>query len=353
MKIAIIGAGPAGLACALECERMGVVPDIYERMGSVGWIRPSVTVWINLFERAYRDICIHLREVYHLDIKPLFPYHSMLVKSPSAAANISGKLGYFVARGKVSESLENQLLIKLRRSQVHFNQIANYKELSQKYDYVVIASGKETASRELGVWQDLGVVYVQEAIALGSFTPGSLTLYWNKEYAGDGYAAVFPFSASEAVVGIYTIGSGPFTVDRSFSRFIQKEKLNQLEIIHQSTLPPFTTGNVKKFQIGNVLLAGRAAGLTDRLMGTGSVAAMISGIMAARSMINGESYDQLIKPIRSHIENISAFRKILEQLDNSGLDKLIMTMDTPVIKQAIYNTGINFTDTLGSLVKIF
>lgn len=37
MKIAIIGAGLGGLACALECERLGVIPDVFERDESVGW----------------------------------------------------------------------------------------------------------------------------------------------------------------------------------------------------------------------------------------------------------------------------------------------------------------------------
>lgn len=38
MKIAIIGAGPAGLACALECERLGVIPDLFDTEESVGWV---------------------------------------------------------------------------------------------------------------------------------------------------------------------------------------------------------------------------------------------------------------------------------------------------------------------------
>ncbi|HPA53825.1 MAG TPA: NAD(P)-binding protein, partial [Bacillota bacterium] len=38
VKIAIIGAGIGGLACALECEKLGVIPDVYERDNSVGWI---------------------------------------------------------------------------------------------------------------------------------------------------------------------------------------------------------------------------------------------------------------------------------------------------------------------------
>ncbi|WP_049780037.1 hypothetical protein [Desulfotomaculum nigrificans] len=51
-------------------------------------------------------------------------------------------------------------------------------------------------------------------------------------------------------------------------------------------------------------------------MGSGSVEALISGIMAARSIINGENYNDLVKPLRDHIENIYAFRDVLDVLDN-------------------------------------
>lgn len=320
-------------------------------MGSVGWIRPSVTVWVNVFQRSLGDIRTHLREVYHLDIKPLLECQSMLLKSSSQEANIEGKLGYFVARGKLKESLENQLLTELKRTQVYFNTQVDYKELAQQYDYVVVATGTETAARELRVWKDLGVVYVLEAIAIGAFTPGSLTLYWNKDYAGDGYAAIFPISSNEAVVGIYVIGYDQFDVDKLFAQFVERENLSHLEFIHNTVLPPYSTGKVEKFQVGNILLTGRAAGLTDRMMGTGSVEALISGIMSARSIINGESYKDLVQPLREHIENISAFRNTLDPLDNRGLDKLILTLDNPFIKKVIYNTGINFTDALGTVIK--
>ena len=44
MKIAIIGAGIAGLSCALECEKLGVTADIFERNHSIGWVWPSVSL---------------------------------------------------------------------------------------------------------------------------------------------------------------------------------------------------------------------------------------------------------------------------------------------------------------------
>ncbi|MGE5405685.1 MAG: FAD-dependent oxidoreductase, partial [Candidatus Saccharibacteria bacterium] len=45
MKVAILGAGIAGLACAIELERNGIVPVVYERDANPGWLWPSVSFW--------------------------------------------------------------------------------------------------------------------------------------------------------------------------------------------------------------------------------------------------------------------------------------------------------------------
>ena len=42
MKIAIIGAGPSSLACALQCEKLGVIADHFDSDSGVGWNWPSV-----------------------------------------------------------------------------------------------------------------------------------------------------------------------------------------------------------------------------------------------------------------------------------------------------------------------
>lgn len=136
-----------------------------------------------------------------------------------------------------------------------------------------------------------------------------------------------------------------------FVKFLEYEELEHLEFSVKISPPVFSTGAISKFKVGNVLLAGRSAGLTERLMGAGSLAAIGSGIYAARAMIKGKDYDSLVNPLQKHIENISSFRKLVEKLDNQNLDKLINTLNTPGIKQLIYNSGINFLDVVGTIIK--
>lgn len=104
MKIAIIGAGISGLACALECEKLGVIPDIYERDYSVGWPWLSINFWASINLRNMGDPIDHMNKNYDIDIIPLNKCKTIILKSPGQEVKVQGKLGYFIARGKGDES---------------------------------------------------------------------------------------------------------------------------------------------------------------------------------------------------------------------------------------------------------
>lgn len=351
MKIAIIGAGPSGLACAIECERLGIIPDVFERDKSIGWIWPSITVNLNLFDQDMGDINNYLYNKFGIDLLPLHKCKSFTLKSPNKETRVEGKLGYFFARGKDPNSIENQLLNKLEKTPVHYNSPADYKELAKKYDYVVVATGIDTTAKELDVWEQKGLVHMYGGLAVGKFSKGTSTLYFNTEYAGTGYARVTPYNSTQAIVKVYNFDCKQSNVDSLFTKFLEIENLTHLQFLFKLTPPMFSVGKVKKFQVGNVLLTGRAAGLTERLVGVGASFAIASGVYAARAMIKGKDYDTLITPLQEHIENISAFRDAMKNIDNDGFDRAISMLGTPGIKQAIYNTGINFTDMGGLILK--
>lgn len=357
-KIAIIGAGVAGLSCALECERLGVPAEVFERHHSVGWVWPSVSLWPDLITRHYSSEPLkYIKNAFGINIKSSADEKVYIMKSPNAEAKIEGKLGISFYRGKEIESIENQLLRGLRHTPINYNSLTGYKELSQNYDYVVVASGRDFEAKELGIWEEQGRVSIAAAIALGSFSHNTSSLYFNTDYAGVGYARVSPFSDTQAIISLYVIDKGDFheqqlDVNRKFERFLEKEKLDKLELMYRFITPPYSTGRVSRFQIDNILLAGRAAGLTDRLLGTGGLESIISGVLAARAIILGEDYDKSIKPLKEHLENISALRNHLENFTNDKFDKLVTLIGTPGIKQLIYNTEINFTDMVGKILKI-
>jgi flavin-dependent dehydrogenase len=233
---------------------------------------------------------------------------------------------------------------------VHFNAPVNYKELTSQYDYLVVATAKDIEAREMGLWEDHGMVHIRGAIVIGKFDASNINLYWDTDYTCHGYMRITPFGPTRAVLGFYNIGSPAEKVDELFERFLVREGLSNLEFIYKYKLPPFTLGKVTGFQKDNVLLSGRSAGMTDRLMGCGGIECILSGIMAARAIIKDLDYYALVKPLQDHIENISAFREQVNKLDNRGFDRLLTLLDTPGVKQFVYRSGINFIDTVGGIL---
>ena len=88
---------------------------------------------------------------------------------------IEGNLGFTMYRGKEIDSIENQIARELRKTTIHYNALSTFKELSQKYDYGVVSSGKDMEAKELGVWKEQGRIFIMVAIALGSLNKKLLT----------------------------------------------------------------------------------------------------------------------------------------------------------------------------------
>ena len=150
----------------------------------------------------------YLKDTYDINIKYAMEEKTYIMKSPNAEIKIEGNLGYAMYRGKEIDSTENQLLRELRKTPIHYNSLSNFKELSQKYDYVVVASGRDMEAKELGVWEEQGRISIMGAIALGSFEQNTTHIYFDTEYAGSGYARVSPYSSTEAIIALYVIDKG-------------------------------------------------------------------------------------------------------------------------------------------------
>jgi len=352
LKIAIVGAGLCGLSCALELERNGLIADVYERDSSLGWSLPIMGFWPEILLREYGDILKYLREGFKINIKPVTQCSNIIMKSPKNMVEINGSLGYPILRGKSPDSVENQVARLLENTPVFFNCNADYKELSDKYDRVIIATGNDSAARELGLWEDKGIIHIIGGIALGSFRPDSSTVYFNTEYAGTGYGRVAPFSRTQATIDLYAIGRSQQELPGLFDRFLSYEGLDRLEFLYRVIPPSFIAGKVKKFVTGNIYLSGRSAGLTERLLGVGGVGAILSGVYAARAITQNLDYEAHMKRLASWSESISIFRDIVNKFENDDFDRLLAAVDKPGIKQLIYNTHIDFAENVGRLIRV-
>src|ERR1041385_455737 len=59
MKVAIIGAGAAGLSAGFELAKKGITVDLYERDGTLGGLAGSFLLSGGYVEKFYHFICLH------------------------------------------------------------------------------------------------------------------------------------------------------------------------------------------------------------------------------------------------------------------------------------------------------
>lgn len=347
MRVAIIGAEPSGLACALTLEKKGICPDIYERSNRVGLNVPMAYLMLELFQRPYRDQ-LHYLSKLGVSLRPLNKISRVIMRTPGRVAEVVGNLGYLVERGHGKNALEVQLAEKLH-SIIKFDVEADYHTLSSDYDFVVMANGRSRAAVDYKVWETTMSAWVRGAVILGEFNPGEATIFFDTTYARHGYAFLAPFDRERAVVMLSVPDISRAQLDGFWEKFVQKEKLN-IQIV-QTFEMHHTSGVTSRQCIENILLTGNAGGFTDSLLGLELVMGITSGVMAGRAITEGLDYERMVKPMIRRVKRLVLFREALNRLDNSGLSMLVSAITLPGIKQVIYNTDLDIINLLYPAVK--
>ncbi|MBC7106607.1 MAG: NAD(P)-binding protein, partial [Firmicutes bacterium] len=219
MRVAVVGAGPAGLACAIELERRGVRPDVFERRYRVGLPHSLAMVLLHPFSAGgVRDQIGFLRERLGIQLNPLQPVGRIVMHGPTRKAAVSGALGYILERGQGPESVESQLLRQLT-APVTYNHHADYRTLAGEYDYVVVADGLPDAARSLGCWRGHGRVAVRGAVILGRFEPQTVHIYLDTSFAGHGFGVEIPFGPRHASLVLVVPGIGRDELNDHWAQF--------------------------------------------------------------------------------------------------------------------------------------
>ncbi len=338
MKVAVIGAGLAGLACALELEKHGIEPVIFERKDRVGEIYPHVAALMQIFRRPVKYPLQYLSKNYGIELKPINPLRHVIMKGANSESKVSGNLGVLLVRGQTPDCVEKQLESKIK-SKITFNHHTDYNALRKQFDYVVVASGNDLVAKELGCWQEMLPMALYGAVILGEFKTDTLISYFNTRYAKNGYAYLTPFNENRASLVLVLPNEDKTKAPDYWNQFIREEKIRN-EVV-QYFITEYKAGHVFPKRIGNIILTGAAAGATESFLGFGTEYSIVSGVCAARSIALGLDYEEQIK---NHVEtnkNVYEFRMVLNSFNNSKFDILIKTLGFPVIRNIVYNTNVD------------
>lgn len=329
-----MGAGISGLSCAIELERHGIAPVIFEKRAHVGEALLYSIIWPRIVGRLVTDPLKYLRKEYNLELLPSACIKKMVMFSSEKKAVERGSLGYIFRRGFQNHSLESQLLHYVKTS-INFDRYIELEDIGDKFDYVVVADANSISAKKLEVWTDTFTAHVRIATVLGKFDPSEVMMWMNTKYVKNGFCYLVPNSNKEASLVIIVNGITSYELDYYWKEFLFTENIEYE--ISATTDAEHNCGFVQPLQAGNVLFTGNAAGFTDDLIGCGGLNAIESGMLAGHAIAEGKDYNVLTKPIFEDIVKLHELRKAYNRLDNGQLNLMVGALDIPIIKNALYN----------------
>jgi len=302
MKVAVIGAGPAGLAAAIELARNDTPVTVFERHERPG---AKIRCAEGLFDlHRYHDrqpegTRVGVSEVL---VKIHNLYSFAVDETPAYILDKEVWLAH-LAREAESEGANLETGSRVEIS-----------EARKEYDYVLDCSGSPSqSSSEYGIGPGSTALAVQ--VKVGADFGSLLGKMYVQFVPGEkGYRWIFPKSEREANVGIGWTEDPP------------RDKWGRLGEFCRETLQKYEPGERVAGQVpispvevpfyGNILLCGDAAGLANPYHGGGIHNALFSGTLAAKCLAQRtpDAYPALLSAGISAEMKVAAFaRGLLER----------------------------------------
>ena len=221
MKVAILGAGLSGLSCAKYLEYNNIEPVIFERRHRVGERFPNMEAVVQVIHRPLKDPVIYINKKYGINLLPSGIVHTIEIYSPNHKATLTGyNMGYTSIRGHDDRSWECQLSRQIK-TKIQFNSTVTWQELEKDFDWIIIATGDPTISRELGVWKTDREAFLKGCIVKGKFNLGVTKIWINTKLSKNCSVYFAPFDSNEASFCTVAIPSSQEELDLLWSRIIE------------------------------------------------------------------------------------------------------------------------------------
>lgn len=355
MKVAIMGAGLSGLACAIILERYGVQPVIYENRSRAGNRFVNGEILLSALNRPVNDCIAYFSEEFQIYLKPVGNIRKVVVHSENEEAVIEGHLGFSNIRGRNPDSFESQLAAQVN-SKIHYNSTYTYEQLLQEYTHVVLATGDAAYASKIQNFQEDLTVTLRGATMEGDFNRFTVYAWMDYRLAPKGYGWLIPISEKEASVVIgypdYPENRGPFT-EVLWERFYERvcRDLGQhLKIGDSFEINRYIFGICEQPRVGNTFFVGNCFGSMMPFLGFGQFPALLTGIYAAYDLCGKGNYEELTRALRKGYNNGLALRRALEKLDNPKLDIMVKGMDT-YWGGKVLNSSFDYLKWIGLFLK--
>lgn len=347
MKVAIIGAGTSGLACAIELEKHGINPVIFERNGFIGEYHPHVSAFLGLISRPAADPIKYLDQNYGIKLKPLHQFRRVIHYSPNNQVTVTGPLGYFMIRGRELDSVKNQLRAQVK-SKINLNSFVQPEELEKDFDYVVVADGHWSIPARYGIWQEVMRAWVIGGVFEGDFETDTLNMWLDNDLTKGVYIYLAPYSKTKAVIAHVVQNVEHEELYGYWHRFLQLHGILKKYNLIETWALPHRAGLVTTNRVGKLYFIGAAGGGIEPFLGFGQFNAIVTGVMTAKSIAEGADVNLLLTQLRKKSQDLITLRNLLNVATNKDFDRLLMLMKAPGLRTLVYRTE---KDIVGLLAK--
>lgn len=310
MKIAIIGAGPAGVNCAYWAAKEGHEVEVFERNKQLALkpcgegifkeafdftpVNPEGSKWALSF--------IHRAAVYHenkliseLDTKPF--------------------VGYIVNKRLFLEEIKDQAIAEGAK----FYLEKEFKE-KEDFDLIVDAGGYiSNFSRKKGFpYEDYKLAPALRGYGRTNKIRDD-TLYF--EIYNFGYAWIFPYGKGKCNFGIGGHINDKSIMIEKLERFLKIFEVEKISSIEGAPFP--SKGPIKKLRIGKYVVAGDSAGMLMPISGEGIRFALFAGKICFK-----EDYERIFE--EKYGKKLKNGKKILEfwlSLSNDEINYIVQRLD--------------------------
>lgn len=278
-KVSILGAGPAGLSAAINLAKEGYNVDIFEKNLDVG--SRFHGDFQGLENWSDKKDVLKLFKNINIDINFDFtPFKKLTISNESKIWNFNCNRSafYLVRRGSDEKTLDNALKDQALDLDVniHFNEIIPQDQAD------IIATGP-IKSEIYAVAKGITFKTTSNNLAVGLV---------NNNAALNGYSYLLIANGQGCMANVLfgNFNNLNLYFEETKRIFDNKMDLDLKEIKYMGGMGSFSNKNT--FKRGKSLYIGEAAGLQDFLWGFGIKSAVISGYLAAKSIINGEDYEK-------------------------------------------------------------
>jgi flavin-dependent dehydrogenase len=336
MEVAIMGAGMAGLSCAITLERYGITPTIFEKRSSVGDRFVNGEAMFNILNRPVKDCIPYLAENYHINLEPLAQVDKLFIHSKNEIGAIEGKIGYTNVRGRQKDSFEIQLRDQVKTN-INYNSTCEYEDLCKNFEHVILATGDGAYASQLGNYKSNLTCTIKGVTVKGEFITSNPHVFLNYEIIPKGYGWLIPFSEKEANL-VIAYPDYPENIKLDINDMWEKyytlvcNKLDQnFEIIDNFEITRYIMGICNKAKINNTYFVGNCFGTISPGMGFGQYTSILTGIYSAQDICGVGKYEELTKPLFENYNHSLVFRKFIEELTDDKIDTAVKNLDAKIL----------------------